>query len=100
MKATANHPHYQPAKITCSCGVVHETFSTQGDYGVDVCSKCHPFYTGKQKLLDTEGRVERFRKKYAKVNAANAEAAKAEGAEGATKAEEAPAEAAEPAPAE
>ena len=67
MKATANHPHYQPAKITCSCGVVHETFSTRGDYTVDVCSKCHPFYTGKQKLVDTAGRVERFRKRYANV---------------------------------
>ncbi len=66
MKATANHPHYQPSKISCSCGVIYDTFSTRGDFGVDVCAACHPFYTGKQKLLDTAGRVERFRKKYAK----------------------------------
>lgn len=67
MKATANHPHYQPSKISCSCGVVYDTFSTRGDFGVDVCAACHPFYTGKQKLLDTAGRVERFRRKYANV---------------------------------
>jgi large subunit ribosomal protein L31 len=66
MKASANHPHYQPSKITCSCGFEYDTFSTRGDFTVDVCSACHPFYTGKQKLLDTAGRVERFRRKYAK----------------------------------
>jgi len=64
MKATANHPHYQPTTITCACGETIETFSTIGDFAVDVCSACHPFYTGKQKLLDTAGRVERFKKKY------------------------------------
>jgi large subunit ribosomal protein L31 len=68
MRASANHPHYQPTKITCSCGVIYDTFSTRGDFGIDVCSACHPFYTGKQKLLDTAGRVERFRRKYANVD--------------------------------
>jgi len=64
MKATANHPDYRPSRITCACGMVFETFSTRGDFAVDVCSNCHPFYTGKQKLLDSAGRVERFNKKY------------------------------------
>lgn len=64
MKATAQHPHYRPATITCACGATHETFSTGGDYHIDVCSACHPFFTGKQKLVDTAGRVERFKRKY------------------------------------
>lgn len=64
MKASANHPQYQPTKITCSCGALYDTYSTRGDFQVEVCSACHPFYTGKQKLLDTAGRVERFNKKY------------------------------------
>ncbi len=65
MKATANHPHYRPTTITCACGEVIQTFSTRGDFTIDICSKCHPFYTGKQKLIDTAGRIERFQKKYA-----------------------------------
>jgi large subunit ribosomal protein L31 len=65
MKATANHPNYRPSKITCACGHIFETFSTRGDFAVDICSNCHPFYTGKQKLVDTAGRIERFNKKYA-----------------------------------
>ena len=64
MKATAHHPHYRPTKITCACGVTHETFSTKGDFSVDICSACHPFFTGKQKLMDTQGRIDRFNKKY------------------------------------
>ena len=60
------HPPYKKATITCACGNVIETCSTAGSYTLDVCSACHPFYTGKQKLLDTAGRVERFRKKYAR----------------------------------
>lgn len=67
MKATANHPHYQPSKITCACGTVIETFSTRGDFAIDICSACHPFYTGKQKLIDTAGRIERFNKKYGRT---------------------------------
>jgi large subunit ribosomal protein L31 len=66
MKETANHPHYQPSKITCACGALHETFSTRGDFSVDICSVCHPFFTGKQKLMDTAGRIDRFNKKYGK----------------------------------
>lgn len=60
------HPEYSAANITCACGAVYQTRSTRGTFGVDVCGQCHPFYTGKQKIVDTAGRVERFRKKYAK----------------------------------
>ncbi len=60
------HPEYVPATITCACGNVVETRSTKGSYTVDVCSACHPFFTGKQKLVDTAGRVERFWRKYGK----------------------------------
>lgn len=59
------HPKYIPAKITCACGNVIETASTRGDYSVEICSACHPFFTGKQKIVDTEGRVDRFNRKYA-----------------------------------
>lgn len=58
------HPKYVEAKITCACGNVVETKSTSGDIEVEICSSCHPFFTGKQKLVDTAGRVERFNKKY------------------------------------
>jgi len=58
------HPDYKPAKITCACGEVIETGSTKGDMRVEICSKCHPFFTGKQKLVDTGGRVDRFKKRY------------------------------------
>jgi large subunit ribosomal protein L31 len=58
------HPRYEAAKVTCACGTVVETRSTQGDYTVEICSQCHPFYTGKQKLVDSEGRVERFNRKW------------------------------------
>ena len=61
------HPQYTAAKISCSCGNVIETRSTRGDFRVDICSNCHPFYTGKQKLLDAEGRVDRFNKKYGRT---------------------------------
>lgn len=60
------HPNYVAAKVTCSCGNTFETRSTKGDIHVEICSACHPFYTGKQKIVDTEGRVERFYKKYGK----------------------------------
>ncbi|PTL78750.1 50S ribosomal protein L31 [Vitiosangium sp. GDMCC 1.1324] len=59
------HPVYPPSRITCACGNVVETKSTRGSFTVEVCSNCHPFFTGKYKLLDTAGRVEKFRKKYA-----------------------------------
>ncbi len=58
------HPDYKPARIMCACGAAHETFSTRGDFQVEICSNCHPFFTGKQKLMDTAGRVERFQRKY------------------------------------
>lgn len=59
------HPEYRRVKITCVCGNVLETRSTEGkDFTVEICSACHPFYTGKQKLVDSAGRVERFRRKY------------------------------------
>ncbi len=60
------HPEYKEATITCACGEVIHTQSTKQRITVEICSKCHPFYTGKQKLVDTAGRVERFRKKYGK----------------------------------
>jgi len=58
------HPKYEMTKITCACGNVIETRSTTRDIKVEICSSCHPFFTGKQKLVDTAGRIERFRKKY------------------------------------
>ncbi len=58
------HPDYKPSKVTCACGNTFDTFSTVGDMQVEICSSCHPFFTGKQKLVDTAGRVERFNKKY------------------------------------
>ncbi|MDR2538023.1 MAG: 50S ribosomal protein L31 [Treponema sp.] len=58
------HPKYEPTKISCACGNVIETRSTVKDIKVEICSACHPFFTGKQKLVDTAGRIERFRKKY------------------------------------
>jgi len=58
------HPKYEMTKITCACGNVIETRSTTKDIKVEICSACHPFFTGKQKLVDTAGRIERFRKKY------------------------------------
>ena len=58
------HPRYEMTKISCACGNVIETRSTVKDIKVEICSACHPFFTGKQKLVDTAGRIERFRKKY------------------------------------
>ncbi len=58
------HPEYKKTRITCLCGNVIETRSTKEDIHVEICSKCHPFFTGKQKLIDTAGRVQRFQRKY------------------------------------
>ncbi len=58
------HPKYEPTTITCACGNAIETRSTVKDIKVEICSSCHPFFTGKQKLVDTAGRVERFKKRY------------------------------------
>jgi large subunit ribosomal protein L31 len=62
---TGNHPSYQEIQVTCSCGNTFTTRSTiNKPLHVEVCSACHPFYTGKQKMVDTAGRVEKFRQKY------------------------------------
>ena len=58
------HPKYEQTEIRCACGEVIATGSTKDNLRVDICSKCHPFFTGKQKLVDTGGRVEKFRKKF------------------------------------
>lgn len=58
------HPDYQETTITCACGNVIHTHSTKKDIRVEICSKCHPFFTGKQKLVDTSGRVDMFNKRY------------------------------------
>ena len=84
------HPEYTESTVTCSCGNTFVTRSVKADLHVELCNMCHPFYTGKQKLVDTGGRVERFQKKYAKSRpAAKPQAQPAEAA-----AVEAPAEAA------
>ncbi len=67
------HPKYGEATVKCACGETFTTGSTKTDLHVDVCSKCHPFFTGKQKILDTGGRVERFNKKFGIVDKAEEE---------------------------
>ena len=83
------HPAYPTAKVHCACGATWETRSTGGDLHLDICSNCHPFFTGKQKLMDTQGRIDRFNKKYAnapkapvKPKVAPAETKKADKAKG------------------
>jgi large subunit ribosomal protein L31 len=84
----AIHPDYKAAKILCNCGNVIETRSTRGDFHVEICSNCHPFFTGKQKLMDTAGRIEKFKTRYAATPAAAPKAeAKAAPAPAAKKAE-------------
>ena len=61
------HPKYYKAATRCACGATYEIGSTKEEIHVDICSACHPLFTGKQKLLDTEGRVQKFKKKYANV---------------------------------
>ena len=63
---TDTHPKYNLTTVTCACGNIIETRSTAKEIKVEICSKCHPFFTGKQKLVDSAGRVERFQKKYGK----------------------------------
>ncbi len=58
------HPNYQPTNIRSACGAVYENGSTKQNIPVEICAKCHPFYTGKQKLVDTSGRVDKFNRKY------------------------------------
>lgn len=64
MKA-AIHPDYKVSKVICACGYEFETKSTREEISVEICSNCHPFFTGKQKLIDTAGRIEKFKRKYA-----------------------------------
>ena len=61
------HPDYSLSKVSCACGNAFEVPSTLSEIKVEICSNCHPFYTGKQKLVDAAGRIEKFQKKYAKV---------------------------------
>ena len=70
------HPEYHKAKVHCACGAEFETGSTLEEINVEICSQCHPFFTGKQKLIDTAGRVERFKNKYAKYSDKNEKKAK------------------------
>ncbi len=64
------HPKYETTTIRCACGHSIEAGSTVENISVEICSQCHPFFTGKQKLIDTAGRIERFKRKYAKFNEA------------------------------
>ncbi|MSP61293.1 MAG: 50S ribosomal protein L31 [Myxococcales bacterium] len=64
------HPAYIMTKVNCACGNIVVTASTRGSFAVDICSACHPFYTGKQKLMDTAGRIDRFQRKYGRSPAA------------------------------
>jgi large subunit ribosomal protein L31 len=68
------HPDYKAAKVVCACGNVIETRSTHGDFHVEICAACHPFFTGKQKIMDTAGRIERFKTRYASTPAKPTEA--------------------------
>ena len=76
MKAEIHPQYHSEAVVTCVCGSTFKTGSTQKEVRVDICSQCHPFFTGKQKLMDTEGRIDRFNKKYRGGTAAAAPAKK------------------------
>ena len=69
------HPEYKDATVTCACGETFQTRSTKDKIAVSICSKCHPFYTGKEKYVDTARRIEKFQKKYANFNQAKEESA-------------------------
>ena len=64
------HPEYHEVEVRCACGATWHTRATKDELHLEICSNCHPFFTGRQKLIDTEGRVERFTKKYGKVTVA------------------------------
>ena len=91
------HPAYTNAKVHCACGAAWETRSTSGDLQLDICSNCHPFFTGKQKLMDTAGRIDRFNKKYANAPKAS-DKPKKEAAPAAKAAPKAPAKDKKPKP--
>ena len=69
------HPEYTECRVTCSCGNTFVTRATRPELHVELCAECHPFYTGKQKLVDTGGRVERFQRRYARAEAAHTQKA-------------------------
>jgi large subunit ribosomal protein L31 len=69
------HPDYKPAKILCACGNLIETRSVAGDFHIEICSNCHPFFTGKQKIMDTAGRIEKFKTRYGNASSATLTAA-------------------------
>ncbi len=76
MPKTGIHPTYESINVKCACGTTFATRSThKGDIVVEICSACHPFFTGKQKLVDTAGRIDRFRRKFAATDAKKAELA-------------------------
>jgi len=64
------HPKYEKATVTCACGNSFVTYTTVGDLSIEICSNCHPYFTGKQKLIDTAGRIDKFRKKYGQAKTA------------------------------
>lgn len=70
------HPKYTKCRVACACGNTFETRATKPEIRVEICSNCHPFYTGQQKIVDTEGRVERFHQRYARFNEERKQAAK------------------------
>ncbi|MGE3269878.1 MAG: 50S ribosomal protein L31 [Chloroflexota bacterium] len=76
------HPKYAPTTITCACGSSFETRSTGQNLRIDVCSRCHPFYTGEQRLMDTGGQVERFRRRASRAAAAQSAQATESASEG------------------
>jgi len=92
------HPEYKEATIVCACGEVIQTRSTKQNIKIEICSKCHPYFTGKQKLIDSAGRVEKFKKRYSKKAAPKAEKQKGQAQEATPKAasEAAPEAAQEP----
>ena len=71
------HPKYHEVEVRCACGATWKTRSTKSDLHLEICSNCHPFFTGRQKLIDTEGRVERFTKKFGTQSAASRKSAEA-----------------------
>jgi large subunit ribosomal protein L31 len=77
MKEGIGHPEYKATKILCACGAEITTRSTRGDFHIEICSSCHPFFTGKQKIMDTAGRIERFKTRYAAQPAPAAKKAEA-----------------------
>ena len=71
------HPDYKPTKVLCACGNEIVTRSVRGDFHVEICSNCHPFFTGKQKIMDTAGRIEKFKNRYGNASSASVSAAPA-----------------------